>query len=104
MDILLIDPPYSSLKGVPTDCGYNVALTSLAAYLRNGGIETGILMGDLLIDFQSIDGWLNTNLKDYAAATRNYEMILNDKSHVVWKKLIDILGQTKPKISKTMSF
>ena len=97
MDILLIDPPYSSLKGVPTDCGYNVALTSLAAYLRNGGIETGILMGDLLIDFQSIDGWLNTNLKDYAAATRNYEMILNDKSHVVWKKLIDILGQTKPK-------
>ena len=24
-------------------------------------------------------------------------MILNDKSHIVWKKLIDIVGQTKPK-------
>ena len=96
MDILLIDPPYSSLKGVATDCGYNVALTSLAAYLRNGGIETGILMGDLLIDFQSIDGWLNTSLKDYAAATRNYEMIVSDKSHIVWRKLTDIVCQTKP--------
>ena len=98
MDIMLIDPPYSSLKGVSTDCGYNVGLTSLAAYLRDGGIEAGILMGDLLMDFPSIDGWLNTSLKDYAAATQNYEMILSDKSHVIWKKLTEIVSQTKPTI------
>ena len=45
MDILLIDPPFTSLRGVSVDCGYNVGLTSLAAYLRRGGIETGIIMG-----------------------------------------------------------
>ena len=48
MDILLIDPPYISLKGVATDCGYHAGLTSLAAYIRNEGIETTVLMGDLL--------------------------------------------------------
>ena len=98
MDILLIDPPYSALKGVSTDCGYNIALTSLAAYLRQGGIETGILMGDLLIDFKSADGWLNTSLEDYAAATRNYEMILNDNNHIVWGKIVEFIGQQKPLI------
>jgi radical SAM superfamily enzyme YgiQ (UPF0313 family) len=97
MDILLVDPPYSSLKGVPTDCGYNVALTSLAGYLRNGGMETGVLMGDLLFDFPSGDGWLNTNLKDYADATRSYEIIVNDPTHVIWKKIGDMVRQNKPK-------
>ena len=97
MDILLIDPPYSSLKGVPTDCGYNVALTSLAAYLRDGGIESGILMGDLLINSTSSDGWLNTNLKDYADATHRYEIIVNDQNHIIWKKMADWVRQIKPK-------
>ena len=46
MDILLIDPPYISLKGIATDCGYNIGLTSLAAYLRRDGIEAAILSGD----------------------------------------------------------
>jgi anaerobic magnesium-protoporphyrin IX monomethyl ester cyclase len=96
MDILLIDPPYSSLKGVSTDCGYNVALTSLAAYLRNGGIENGVLMGDLLMDFPSSDGWLNTSLEDYASAAQDYQKIVNDKSHIIWKKLSDIVRQSNP--------
>jgi len=98
MEILLIDPPYSSLKGVSTDCGYNVGLTSLAAYLRNAGIDNGVLMGDLLMDFPSTDGWLTTSLEDYAAAARDYEMIVSDKSHIIWKKLTDIVRQTKPTV------
>jgi radical SAM superfamily enzyme YgiQ (UPF0313 family) len=96
MDILLIDPPYNSLKGMSADCGYNVGLTSLAAYLRNEGIETAVLMGDLLMDLPSIDGWLTASLKEYAAGQRQYEMIVNDKTHVVWKRLADIVRQTKP--------
>ena len=59
MDILLIDPPYTSLKGMPPDVGYNVGLTGLAGYLREGGVDTGVLMGDLLADLRPWTvGWL----------------------------------------------
>ena len=96
MDILLIDPPYTALKGVPTDCGYNVGLTSLAAYIRNEGIETGVLMGDLLMDLPPSDTLLSASLKQYAAGQMQYETIVNDKTHVIWGKLTDIVSQTNP--------
>lgn len=73
MDILLIDPPHTVLKGQATDRGYNLGLTSLAAYLRNDGIETAILTGDLLMDISSggllafIPSWLRISVKDLAA-------------------------------------
>jgi anaerobic magnesium-protoporphyrin IX monomethyl ester cyclase len=98
MDVLLIDPPYRSLKGMPTDKGYNVGLLSLAAYIRNEGIETAVLMGDLLLDLPDTNKWLRMNLKKYAAGQREYEMIVNDKTHVVWKKMADIVRQTKPMV------
>lgn len=96
MDILLIDPPYRSLKGMPTDIGYNIGLTSLAAYLHNEGIETAVLMGDLLLDLPSTNKYLSMNLKKYAAGQRKYEMIVNDKTHLIWKKLADTVRQTRP--------
>jgi anaerobic magnesium-protoporphyrin IX monomethyl ester cyclase len=96
MDILLIDPPYRSLKGMSTDNGYNIGLTSLAAYLNNEGIETAVLMGDLLMDLPSTNKYLSMNLKKYATGQREYEMIVNDKTHVVWKKLADTVRQTRP--------
>jgi radical SAM superfamily enzyme YgiQ (UPF0313 family) len=94
MDIVLIDPPYMSLKGISTDCGYSTGLTSLAAYLHHAGIETGVLAGDLLVDLPSNKTWID--LKDYAAGQREYEKIVSDKTHVVWKKLADIVSQTAP--------
>ena len=107
MDILLIAPPHHVLIGMPTDRGYNVGLTSLAAYLRDEGIESAVLMGDLLMDPPSnnilahhvvsmVPDWLRFNVKKYAARQRDYEMILNDKSHVTWKKLTDNVRQTNP--------
>jgi hypothetical protein len=83
MDILLIAPPHHILIGVPTDRGYNVGLTSLAAYIRNEGIETAVLMGDLLMDSPSsnifahpvvsvVPDWLRFNVKKYAAGQRKY--------------------------------
>jgi radical SAM superfamily enzyme YgiQ (UPF0313 family) len=94
MDILLVDPPYISLKGVSTDCGYNIGLTSLAAYLHQAGIETGILSGDLLLEIPPSNTWMD--LKDYAAGQREYARIVNDNSHIVWKKISDFIRQTKP--------
>jgi radical SAM superfamily enzyme YgiQ (UPF0313 family) len=96
MDILLIDPPYRSLKGMPTDSGYNVGLTSLAAYIRNEGIETAVLTGELLMDLSSTNKWLSMNVKKNAAGQRAYEEIVNDKTHVVWGKLTDIVIETNP--------
>lgn len=96
MDILLIDPPYTSLKGMPTDVGYNIGLTSLAAYLREGGIETGILMGDLLTNLPPVDGWVSSSLEDYAAKQEDYSRITSDRGHVIWKKLTDYVRRTRP--------
>lgn len=97
MDILLIDPPYRSLKGMPTDSGYNVGLTSLAAYLRKGDIETAVVMGDLLMDLPTSNKWLGMNVKKYAAGQVAYERILSDDTHIVWKRLADSVRKTKPK-------
>jgi len=96
MDILLVDPPYMSLKGVATDCGYHVGLTSLAAYLRDAGVETAVVMADLLMDLPSRRIWTNYDYKDYAAAQRDYEKIASDKDHFIWKRLTDVVKQTNP--------
>ena len=94
MDILLIDPPYISLKGVVADCGYNMGLTSLAAYLRREGIEAAVLTGDLLEDLPPDKIW--TDMKDYAAGQRDYERIVSDQTYPVWKALSDFVRQANP--------
>ena len=88
MDILLIDPPYTSLKGVSTDCGYHIGLTGLAAYLRNEGFETAVLMGDLLVDSMRANRnrGFTYNVGEYAAGQRAYEATVSDKNHAVWKR------------------
>ena len=96
MDILFVDPPYRSLKGMSTDVGYNIGLTSLAAYLRNEGLEAAVLNGDMLMDLACADKSLSMNVKKYASGQRQYEMIVADESHIVWKRFTDILSQMKP--------
>ena len=98
MDILLIDPPYTSLKGVSTDCGYHIGLASIAAYLRNEGIETAVLMGDLLVDSlrSNRNRGFTYDVKEYAAGQRAYEATVEDKNHAVWKKLAEIVSEAKP--------
>ena len=102
MDILLIDPPYVSLKGMAIDRGYNMGLTSLAAYLRSKGIDTAVLMGDLLIEaqhnlFKSLLPGVNQDVKKYAAGQQQYEMAVHNEAHVVWEKIADVVNNTHPK-------
>ena len=101
MDILLIDPPYVSLKGMPIDRGYNMGLTSLAAYLRSKDLDAAVLMGDLLIEtqpnfFRSLLPGVNQDVKKYAAGQQQYELVVNDNEHIVWKRIIDIIKKTRP--------
>jgi len=103
MDIVLIDPPYTSLKGMPIDRGYNIGLTSLAAYLRREAIDTAVVMGDLLIDagrnpFRGLLPGVNQNVQKYAAGQREYEAVVNDDAHVVWKNLTDMVCNVNPKL------
>jgi len=104
MDILLIDPPFSSLKGIPADCGYNVGQTSLAAYLRRDGIDTAILMGDLLMGLPAFDTWsadqengqTASGTEELAKAWDNYVASVNDKTRSVWGKLKDVVRESNP--------
>lgn len=99
MDILLIDPPYCSLKGIPTDVGYNIGLTSLAAYLRQEGYETAIVMGDLLMEVPFVNawGWFTVNLSKYAEGQHKYSEIVDDQSHPIWQKISAIIREKQPK-------
>jgi len=99
LDVLLIDPPYCSLKGIPTDVGYNIGLTSLAAYLRKEGFDTAVVMGDLLMDlpFMSAWGWFTVNLRKYAEGQLQYCAIVDDKNHPVWQKIAAIVREKQPK-------
>ncbi len=98
MDILLIDPPYCSLKGIPTDVGYNIGLTSLAAYLRQEGFDTAVVMGDLLMDlpFMNALGWFSLKLDKYARGQRQYHDIVDDKTHPIWQKIGAIVREHHP--------
>lgn len=96
MDVLLIDPPYMSLKGVGTDCGYHIGLVSLAGYLRDAGVETAVVMADLLVDIPSRKIWSRYNYIDYAMGQQNYEKVTRDRENVVWKKLADYIKQANP--------
>ncbi len=96
VDILLIDPPYMSLKKVSTDCGYNVGLTSLAAYLSREGIDSAVLTGDLLTETPANKLWTSIDYKDYTLAQRNYAKTVDDKDHIIWKKISDYIRQVEP--------
>jgi anaerobic magnesium-protoporphyrin IX monomethyl ester cyclase len=101
MDILLIDPPYISLKGMSTDRGYNMGLTSLAAYLRRGGVEAAILTGDLFMEkrpglLRPLMPAVLQNMSKYAAGQREYARIVADRAHPVWKKIADTVRRTRP--------
>jgi anaerobic magnesium-protoporphyrin IX monomethyl ester cyclase len=104
MDILLIDPPFTSLRGVSVDCGYNVGLTSLAAYLRRGGIETGIIMGDIFMGLPPFDAWsadqedgqTASGSEQLAKSWDSYEATVKDNNHYIWQRLKDEVRKYNP--------
>jgi hypothetical protein len=103
MDVLLVDPPQMTLKGQVTTRGYNLGLTSLAAYLRKEGIDTGILMGDLSVEVPSgniiksiLPDWLTISTKDLALGQNTLEKIAKDTNHQIWKTIADKVRQIMP--------
>ena len=102
MDILLIDPPYTSLKQMAVDRGYNMGLTSLAAYLREVGFDTAVLTADLLLEkrtalVKTLKPAAFQNPYKYAEGQRQYAAIINDKDHEVWQKIKSVIRKTQPK-------
>jgi radical SAM superfamily enzyme YgiQ (UPF0313 family) len=102
MDILLIDPPHIVLKNVPTDRGYNVGPASLAAYLRQNGISTALLTGDLLTDYRPpnplislVREWKMT-VRDLAKGQRLIAAAVADDSHPVWLRIEKIVTDSRP--------
>lgn len=101
MDILFVDPPYVSLKGMSIDRGYNMGLTSLAAYLRQGGIESAIITSDLFMEkrpriLRPLMPAVLQNLSKYSAGQREYARIVADRAHPVWEKIADTIRRYKP--------
>ncbi len=96
MDVLLVDPPYKSLKGVGTECAYTAGTVALAAYLRAGGVDCAVLTGDLLVDLPP-GSLLNLDMKAYAQGQETYMGAVEDDDHAVWQCLADAVQEHKPK-------
>lgn len=92
MDVLLIDPPWHE-EGVLSSlarCRYTVGLTSLAAYLRDGGVDVGILTANLLNDSEP-SAKVNTAPADRSRA------FFSD-THDIWRRIADFARQANPKV------
>jgi radical SAM superfamily enzyme YgiQ (UPF0313 family) len=96
MDILLIDPPYKALKGIGSEYGYSINVASLAAYLRESGLDTAVITGNLLLDLP-VQQSMTFDVKKYAQGQRGYEHILCDENHSIWQKISNYIQQYNPK-------
>ncbi|MBI5016276.1 MAG: radical SAM protein [Deltaproteobacteria bacterium] len=96
MDVLLIEPPYKSLKGVSLDCGYVMSLVSLAAYLRAAGIEAQVLSADLLLDLPPQNA-VEIDLVRYARGQDQYEYAVLQDDHPVWRDLAAVVRKARPR-------
>jgi len=97
MDILLVDPPYKSLKGVVAEFAYPMSLVKLAGYLRQGGVDTGILCCDLLADVAPTPIW-DFDLAGYAEGQRAYARALGPEGHRIWDAIRDAIATNRPSI------
>jgi len=95
MDILLIDPPYKSLRGIGVDCAYAMGLASLAGYLTASGIDAAILTGDLLVDMAA-GNILNMDANAYAEGQAAYKKALLDDGHPLWSRIVSAIVASRP--------
>ena len=95
MDILLIDPPYKSLKGIGIDCAYAMGLASLAGYLNAGGVDAAILTCDLLTD-TAPGNILNMDANAYARGQETYKAAILDEGHPIWSRISEAIVASRP--------
>lgn len=96
MDILLIDPPYTALKGVGNDNGYSINVLSLASYLNENEISAAVITGDLLAGV-SVQAALTFDIRKYAQGQKDYEKVLGDENHKIWRKICERIQHYNPK-------
>ena len=96
MDLLLIEPPYKSLKGVGAECGYTMSLTSLAAYLAQHGFDAGVVTGDTLLDLPASSP-ATLDMEAYASGQQQYREIVGDSKHAIWRRIGEVISAHQPK-------
>ena len=83
MDILLINPPYTALKGLASEHGYSINLLSIATYLASNGIDAKVLDANLMIDIPSSEDW-TFDVEKYAKGQDNYRKALETDDNNNW--------------------
>jgi len=97
MDVLLVDPPYRSLKGAAPECAYSAGMVALAAWLRRAGFETAVLTGDLLVDAPAVPD-LGFDLHRVADGQKSYRAAVEDSSHPAWERVGRLVAQMRPRL------
>jgi radical SAM superfamily enzyme YgiQ (UPF0313 family) len=96
LDVLLVEPPYKSLKGIGPECAYTLGPTALAGYLRVLGWNVAVLSGDLLADAPAASIF-TFNVRKYAKGQKQYANILADAENAVWRRYENIIRACRPR-------
>lgn len=97
VDVLLVEPPYRSLKGVMAESAYPMSLVELAAYLEQAGVSVGVLCCDLLLGIKPSPVF-DFDVESYAQGQRNYAAAVADDTHEVWGKIRRAIEGLNPKL------
>lgn len=95
IQILLITPPYYSLRNLKPGPIYSLGVLYLAAYLREHGFESRVVISDVLTNLKPK---VFIPMRSYAKNWRSYKRYIQHEDHPVWKKVEDIIRKYKPSI------
>lgn len=92
--VLLIQPPYASLRGlVPTPASH-IGLLYLSAFLRHHQVKCDVIIADILSDLKPA---LFVFMKSYAKGWKEYKRYLTgEQPHKIWSTLLDIVKKYQP--------
>lgn len=97
VDVLLIDPPYRSLKGVMAESAYPMALVELGAWLEKHDISVAVLSCDLLAGIKPSPVF-DFDVESYARGQRSYAAAVGDPSHWMWGLVNESIQRLEPKL------
>ena len=94
MRVLLVNPPFMRLRGIPLTY-FPLSLGYVAAALREAGHETWIYNGE-----SAPDDELRTPLKgaELLESHKRYMEILSDREHPVWREMRSVLADVEPDV------
>ena len=99
MRVLLINPPYTRLKGLGQAPAFPLGLGYIASILRQNGVETMIYQAENpRMKGETLNTEADATYRFRSLSERRYQSIIADDSHFVWREVMNSLQSFKPNV------